>query len=237
LQAVSSWSLAVGAFAGVVAVAACLLSAVTSAKLTEQIRVRAEHEAALERRHAADARAEREAAAVQVREARARTDALAAANSQLQTALAHQAPPPGASGPEVFARRAHAFAALIRGKAPELALIVGHGPGAHASGQVMRAALKAEGVAVRWCRLKPSAEADRADAADSLTVYGDPSGAEALALVEALTKVGFRTELAAARRPDPGLPSPAIVFAAPTAPARSSALATCNPVLGPGDGR
>jgi hypothetical protein len=232
LQAVSSWSLAVGAFAGVVAVAACLLSAVTSAKLTEQIRAQTEHEATLARQHAADAQAERDAAAARMREARARTEALAAANSDLQTALAHEAPLAGAAGPDAFARRARAFAALIRGKAPEIALIVGHGPGAHLSGQVMREALKANGIKVRWCRLKPGAEADRPAPSDDLTVYADPSGPEGRALVDALTTVGFRTELAAQQRPDPSLPSPAIVFAAPNLAPRGSALATCNPVVG-----
>ena len=107
---------------------------------------------------------------------------------------------------------------------------MGHGPGAHTSGQVLRQALKAAGVPVRWCRLKPSADTDHA-AAEALTVYADPARPEASALVEALTRAGFAVEVAPFRRADPGLPSPAIVFAASRKP-QAAALSLCNPVLG-----
>lgn len=223
LQAVSSWSLTVAGVAGAVAVAACLLSAVASAKLAEQVRARADHEVAEAEQHAAAARA----AAVEAHGTRGHDETPAQAQSQslLQSAL-------GDSAPEAFARRARAFAALIRSRTPELALIVGHGPDAHADGQALRQALKEAGVVVRWCRLKPSAAADRAGPAAGLTVYADPAGPEAAVLVQALTTVGFKAELAAARA-DPGLPSPAI-YLAPTSGPTASALATCNPVL---DGR
>lgn len=223
LQAVSSWSLTVAGVAGAVAVAACLLSAVASAKLAEQVRARADREVAEAQQHAART-------AGQADETRIRDQILARAEGELQS-QAHDAPAGRAGDPEAFARRAHAFAALIRSRTPELALIVGHGPGAHADGQVLRQALKAAGVTVRWCRLKPAAAADRTGPDDGLTVYADPTGPEAAVLVQALTTVGFKTELAAADHADPGLPRPAIYLAPGGAPS-ASGLATCNPVIG-----
>jgi hypothetical protein len=227
----SSWSLAVAGAAGVIAVLAGLVSAVASAKLAELTRARAETEVAQARLSADTARARGEAEALEVRTAQARTADLASANAKLEQALEREAPPAGETGPDAFARRAQTFVALIRGRTAELALVVGHGPGAHASGQVLRQALKAAGVPVRWCRLKPSAEADHA-AADALTVYADPVRPEASALVEALTRAGFSVEVAPYRRADPGLPSPAIVFAARRTPPAASALSLCTPVVG-----
>ena len=231
LQAISSWSLAVAGAAGVLALMAGLVSAVTSARLAELTRARAQTEVAAARLSADAARARGEAAALETRTAQARTADLVSANARLEQALEHAAAPAGDAGPAAFARRAEAFAALIRGRTAELALVVGHGPGAHASGQALRQALKAAGVPVRWCRLKPSADADHA-AADALTVYADPSRPEASALVEALTRAGFSVEIAPFRRADPGLPSPAIVFAASRNPPAAAALSLCNPVLG-----
>jgi broad specificity phosphatase PhoE len=231
LQAISSWSLAVAGAAGVIAVLAGLVSAVASAKLAELTRARAETEVVQARLGADAARARSEADALEVRAAQARTADLASANFRLEQALERAAPPAGETGPGAFARRAEAFAALIRGRTAELALVVGHGPDAHAAGQMLRQVLKAAGVPVRWCRLKPSAEADHA-AADALTVYADPARPEASALVEALTRAGFSVEVAPFRRAEPGLPSPAIVFAASRKPPAAAALSLCNPVLG-----
>ncbi len=236
LQAISSWSLAVAGVAGVVAVAAGLLSAVTSAKVAALTRLKADHEVAEARQRADLAHKTGEAAAVEARTARADAAELAGANARLQQALQHDAPAPDDSGAAAFARRADAFAALIRGRAESLALVVGHGPGAHSSGQIMRHALKAQGVQVRWCRLKPSADADH-DAADALTVYADPSRPEASALIQALTSAGFAVDVAGFRPSEPGLPSPAIVFAASRRAPAASALSICNPVIGEPAGR
>lgn len=231
LQAISSWSLALAGAAGVIAVAAGLVSAVTSAKLADLTRARAKAAVAEARLSADAARAHGQAVAQDARTAQARTASLASANVQLEQALTREAPSAGESGPSAFARRADAFAALIRGRTAELALVVGHGPGAHTSGQMLRQALKAAGVPVRWCRLKPSADADHAPA-DALTVYADPARPEAAALVETLTAAGFAVEVAPFRPADPGLPSPAIVFAAGRKAPSAAALSLCNPVLG-----
>ena len=231
LQAISSWSLALAGAAGVIAVLAGFVSAITSAKVVELTRTRAETELAQARLSADAARSRNQAAASEVQAAQARTADLASANARLEQALEREAPPAAATGPDAFARRAEAFAALIRGRTAELALVVGHGPGAHTSGQALRQALKTAGVPVRWCRLKPSADADHA-AAEALTVYADPARPEASALVEALTRAGFSVEVAPFRRADPGLPSPAIVLAAGRRPPAAAALSLCNPVLG-----
>jgi hypothetical protein len=231
LQAISSWSLAVAGAAGAMAVFAGLVSAIASAKIAELTRARAETEVAEARLSADAARARGAAAALESRSAEAQTADLASANARLEQALGRETPPARETGPAAFARRADAFAALIQGRTAELALVVGHGPGAHASGQLLRQALKAAGVPVRWCRLKPSADADHA-AVDTLTVYADPARPEASALVEALTRAGFAVEVAPFRHAEPGLPSPAIVFAASRKPPAAAALSLCNPILG-----
>lgn len=229
LQAISGWSLAVAGVAAVVAVAAGLLSAFTSSRASEQLRAEA-RQAVAEARLKADAdHARGQAATREVELAEGRSAVLADDNTRLEDALKHGLPPADAKGAAAFARRSQAFAALVKGRAAEIALIVGHGPGAHASGQIMRQALKSVGVQVRWCRLKPSPDSDQ-PVGDGLTLYADPYAPEAAALMQALASAGFQAELSPASRHDPSLPHPAIVFAAPRKAPHSGALSICNPV-------
>lgn len=210
---------------------ASLVAAVTSNRLATQVRAGAEAEIA--QAHARAARAATAAGATADR----RAEDLARDKADLEHVLARTADlgpdRPGATDAATLERRALAFAALIRSRTPELALIVGHGPGDHAAGVAMRSALKGAGVTVRWCRLKPGVAMGAAPASD-LAVYADPDGPHALPMVKALQAVGFKTELLAAQPGERGLPRPAIVLAATRHAPTVAELATCNPVLGDG---
>ncbi len=199
--------------AGLVAVGAILLAAFTSTRLAEPSRIAVE------------------ARPTGVNPAPIAAPAPPVAPPPVEPTAAPAEDPAGApNDPDRLRRRSQAFAALVRSRTPELALIVGHGPDAHARAVAMREALRGAGVTVRWCRLKPAAELGRQSPQGGLAVYADPKGPDAAPLVGALQAVGFPAVLMAAHRAEVGLPSPSIYFATDQAP-EAADLQTCDPVV------
>jgi hypothetical protein len=225
LQALNAWSLTVAGVAGVVAVGAVLLAALTSThlastRLAEPSRRIAEAPPGPSLTQRAPASHQGPAPEVQAVAAKI-VDIAVPADTRAD------------GDPERLRRRTQAFAALVRSRTPELALIVGHDRDAHAAALVMREALRGAGVKVRWCRLKPGAELARQSAEGGVAVYADPMGSDAGPLVAALKAVGFPAALMPANRAEAGLPSPSLYFAAAGQTAAVADLQTCNPVVRP----